>query len=755
MRSETLVKIINWLLLLIVVGTPLFYLRTTVYPYITAKSFFFYALVEILFALWVALAIFDSRYRPKKSWILIALLVFLGALLLTSFTGEDLWRSFWSTQERMIGVFGFLHFGALALVVASMGRELHWKKIWIASIGTAVVISIIAFIQLKIPNILLNEPIGQRPGATFGNPTFFAGYLLFNIFLTAYLFLSRESNERRPAWYKWIFGSALVIQVAALFLTQTRGDILGLAAGLFVVTALFALCTPPAHFPLLFRSRRFYAGALAAILLFGGLFWMTRKNVLWGSIPGLRRFADISLEDEGLFPRLHAGKVAWEGFLERPFVGWGWENFNIPFNAKYDPMLLSLSYQETRFDKPHNLFLEYLVTGGMVLFLAFLFLIGVFAWRVFRDRDALRRAMVLGAFAAYLVRSAFVFDTMGPLLMLFLFIGWVASDTWNEKIRTEHNPPLHRTVPFVAFGISLCAGLALVYVVNVQSLFATRNQFFGFTNFVRQRHATATKNFEYAIALWSPWRWNFARDYAAATAEAYFYGKDCKTSSGAPCVPDEVVRRAIEKAEQASREHPVDAYGHYMLVDLYNQTSEVSPEEYPKRAEAEAKKALELSPNRQQVYFSLAKTKLIQGKKAEALALVEQGLALNPEVPDAHFYVGVILLDQEEWKRGYEEVQEALRLGRRWKNGSEARVVGNMFANGGYLSDAILLYEKSLELESGDPETLYQLGAAYYFAKRRDEAKKIFFELIEKVDVVKSPAYSEMKPILDALGIVP
>ena len=36
------------------------------FPFITGKNFFFRIVVEILFALWAAAAIFDKKYRPRQ-----------------------------------------------------------------------------------------------------------------------------------------------------------------------------------------------------------------------------------------------------------------------------------------------------------------------------------------------------------------------------------------------------------------------------------------------------------------------------------------------------------------------------------------------------------------------------------------------------------------------------------------------------------------------------------------------------------------
>ena len=191
MSERTLLRTLNIILLVIVVGTPLFFIGKSVYPYTFTKTLFFQAGVELLFAFWAVLAVSIPSYRPKRTPVMLALAAFGAALLIATAFAVDPWRSFWSTQERALGVFTFLHFVALPVVLSSLGKQVWWKKLWYASLCTSVLVGVLAFIQLYVPDVLLIEQIGDRPGATFGNPTFFAGYLVFHIFIALYFLLQR------------------------------------------------------------------------------------------------------------------------------------------------------------------------------------------------------------------------------------------------------------------------------------------------------------------------------------------------------------------------------------------------------------------------------------------------------------------------------------------------------------------------------------------------------------------------------------
>jgi O-antigen ligase/tetratricopeptide (TPR) repeat protein len=766
MSKEHLLKSIKIILFIIVLGTPLFYFSKSVYPYSLSKTFFFQSCVEILFFLWLYLALIDRRYRPTFTPLFKALAIFLGILTVTAILGVDPWRSFWSTEGRAIGIIAFYHFAVFALVISSLKNEIPWKSILYTSMGTASSISALAFLQLRFPSLLLQaEPVLSRPGSTLGNPTFLAGYLLFHVFIGLYFVfrhvLSRESGKFGLAGLlkTLIFLAALAINTYAVFLTQTRGAILALAAGIFFLLILFGIEPPASKFGFL-EKRKLYAAICIIILIAGAGFWLTRSSAVWDKIPGINRFKNISFSSEdtslgGIAPRLIAFKAAWKGFSERPFLGWGWDNFNIVFNKYYDPKVLGVSYGETRFDKPHNFILEYLVVGGLPALLAYAAVFGFFIWESWKIKNRVFGKMVVAALAVYFTNNLFVFETIGPLIMWFLFIGLIDGLYRGDQENIVGGESKHErqiTVSNKNFaGIVLAvAAVGLVYFINFLPSKAAYYQYQGFNyydykNYDNKNPLRSILNFKEALRIWSPYNWNIKRDYALVTAEMYFYNPEI--------VPRGEVRQAIRAMEEVAAEHPKDAYNHYALVDMYNQVSNIDPLNILPAAEREAQIALQLSPDRQEVYFSLAKTKHLLGDNATALELLEKALTLNPKVPDAHFYYGLIAFADNKPDLGYKEIKQAIELGRKWKTADEPRVVANFFADSGHLTEAVDLYKASLVLDPNSLETKVKLGIAYYFLGQKEAAARYILEVAKEFDFKTSPSYNELKPIFEDLGL--
>ncbi|HUX36116.1 MAG TPA: tetratricopeptide repeat protein, partial [Candidatus Paceibacterota bacterium] len=255
-------------------------------------------------------------------------------------------------------------------------------------------------------------------------------------------------------------------------------------------------------------------------------------------------------------------------------------------------------------------------------------------------------------------------------------------------------------------------------------------------------------SFQSSIDIWSPYGWNFKRDYAIAVAGQYF--------NYPGTVSNEDVLKAVKAMEEVRDEHPEDAFNHYALINVYNEVASINKEKYTQEAEAEAKIALEISPGRQEIYFYLAKTKTIEGDYAGALSLLKTALDENPNVPDSHFYYGLLAYATGDNNTGYNEVKTAMAMGRQWSTFNEPRVIAGFFADSGHLAEAIELYKTAWDMSShSDIDSEIKLGVAYFYQKQYAEAKSYLEDAVGRIDITKSPSYAQLEPIFRQLGINP
>jgi O-antigen ligase len=109
-------------------------------------------------------------------------------------------------------------------------------------------------------------------------------------------------------------------------------------------------------------------GIVALIVVAGGL-WLARDTAFVRSIEPLARLTSITYSEGTIMSRFMNISMAWEGFKERPILGWGQENYAAVFDKNYNPAMYA---QEPWFDRTHNVILDWLIAGGILGLLAYL-----------------------------------------------------------------------------------------------------------------------------------------------------------------------------------------------------------------------------------------------------------------------------------------------------------------------------------------------------------------------------------------------
>jgi tetratricopeptide (TPR) repeat protein/O-antigen ligase len=168
------------------------------FPFITGKNFSFRIIIEIITLSWLILALRDHKYLPKFSWILCGASILVIIMAVADFFSANPFKSFWSNYERMEGLVTLLHLLAMLIVTGTMfTAEKMWNWLLHLCISSSLFLSIYALLQ-KSGELSIDQG-GVRIDATLGNATYLAIYLVFNIFLIAFFFLSRTSSHARDS----------------------------------------------------------------------------------------------------------------------------------------------------------------------------------------------------------------------------------------------------------------------------------------------------------------------------------------------------------------------------------------------------------------------------------------------------------------------------------------------------------------------------------------------------------------------------
>ena len=431
------------------------------FPYITGKNFAFRILVEFALLCYVLLALREPKYRSRASHIMWAVVAFVAWMAVATIFSVDPIKSFWSNFERMEGYVSLLHLFAWFIVAGAM---LTVDKLWNAFLNTSIFVATVqggwALMQVT-GYATISTQSGARADTTFGNATYLAVYLLINFFLTLYV-LARTKDSRNKVTLQALYGTALVLQLCGIFFTETRGAILGLGVGL-VIAALYLLFFERGKES---RTLRHIAiGAVAFVVIFTGAIYAMRDSAFIKEVPAFRRLASISLSETTVTSRLkYIWPMAFNGALERPVAGWGQENFSFVFNKYYQPGMYN---QEAWFDRAHNQFLDWLVAGGIPAFLLYLSLYMLMTVAIFRARElsALERAALLGLLAGFAFNNIFVFDNLVSGMYFFALLAYLHS------LSSRQTPSLYFSKPLGDQALAVAAPvLAAVVLLGGWSL---------------------------------------------------------------------------------------------------------------------------------------------------------------------------------------------------------------------------------------------------------------------------------------------
>ncbi|MBP9855809.1 MAG: O-antigen ligase family protein [Candidatus Pacebacteria bacterium] len=395
---------------------PLLVISDLLFPFIAGKGFFFRIVVELILAAWILLALRDQQYRPRRSPLVWAGAIFIIILILATIFGVDPLKSFWSNFERMEGLSLYLHLAAYFTVLISMFKsEKWWRYFFFTTLGVSIVVSLHAIRQLL--GLTDIHQGGARIDANFGNASYLAVYLLFHLFLSAWLWASSKVKN-----YYGLVALALLwlVQLVLLYHTATRGAIIGFILGIMVTALIIGFKKGG-------RARALALAVPVIILIGAGTFYLIRNTELVQKSPVLERFANMSLSEGTVQSRFLIWRLSLSGVGENPILGWGPENYNIVFNKYYDARLWP---QEQWFDRSHNIYLDWLIHAGLLGLISYLSILALAFWSLIKiiknnPSQLLAGSLGVGLLVSYMVHNFFVFDNLVSYFLFLSVIGYI------------------------------------------------------------------------------------------------------------------------------------------------------------------------------------------------------------------------------------------------------------------------------------------------------------------------------------------
>ncbi len=704
------------------------------FPYITGKNFLFRIIVEVVAALYILLAIRDPKYRPRASWILWAALAFVAWMAIATVFAADPIKSFWSNFERMEGYVGLMHlFAYFVIAGVVLSAENLWNRFFNTSIGISMVMGVYALLQgLQLFGFHPSSQSGARADTTFGNATYLAVYMLFNIFITIYM-LARQG--RLSQTMQALYGVALVLQFTGLYLTQTRGALLGVIGGLLISMIWVAWRARQAEWRGL---RRWAVGGIAAMVVLAGVFFALRSASLLPQSGTLGRLASISTSDLTTMSRFqYIWPTAFKGAAERPLVGWGQENFSYVFNQHYQPGMWN---QEQWFDRAHNQFLDWMIAGGFPAFLLYISFFVLVAWSIIRSRDLSvpQQAALLGLLAAYAFNNLFVFDNLTSSIYFFAILAFayglsreeLPGRLWLSKAVGNHGVAI--AAPIVVILVAT-AGWALNApgLARAGSLVRTISY--------TQDPAATLENFNNTLDT-GVWPGTALGYQETAEQLATFAGGSIASSQATSDIKQGYYKAAVGAMQELMAQRQGDARLELFASGLYAQFGQL------KEALTHAQKALELSPGKQQILFQLGLTYLNSGDKQKALETFKQAYDSAPENPQSLVYYAM-----GQYYAGNRTAADALITERFGSvvvdNDQLLQIYGNLKMYDRYIA----IWKLRVEKNPKDFNTNLSLASAYY-ASGNKAATIAQLKAMQQLDPAKA---GQLQSLIDQLNAMP
>ncbi|MEK7627594.1 MAG: O-antigen ligase family protein [Patescibacteria group bacterium] len=642
--------------------SPLFLapLGIILFPDAFAKAIFLRIVIEIIFAL----AIFSILKKPvafKIKPLFWAFLFLWLIMTVSTFASPQPHQSWWDLQYRSLGFFFYSHlFILLFIIIYFIKDEKMWDRIFTVIISIGGVVSAIGILQwfgvyFKAAYITVGGL--DRPGATLGNPNTFGAYLVILLPITL-LYLLR-SLKKRPLFNigAVFFGVIFALEIGGLAVANSRAAILGFIASLIIFTLLYN-----------FQKTWIKKAAFSALIF---LIIFSIAGIKIGFLKDtfiFNRFASL-ISSSGA-TRLTAWQSGLKSFLDRPFFGFGPENFAIAFDRNYNPFFGTMpGLDEHWWGRAHNFIIEWLTTLGIIGFAAYLSVYGYMFFHLNHIRKEIKNSnsaatatMLISVFAGYFTYSFFNFDTPAVLTLIFILWGYSyflisGHSEATTKIKTIILPKIAK------YGlISVLFILILVFwrynlkpfIVNARANKAEVNYLNNPEKFFNDYIKITEKSgyIEHDLNL---------RFYSSAIKYANWLSQNGK-------IEDSIAKRKIligllEKNLQIQQYYTRDylflgdSYSYLITLENKNKTENFA------KARNYYLKAIELSPERQEGQIGLAHLYRIAGQYDEAIKILLEIIALNDRYGPAHLWLAINYFYKNEIEIGIKELKKVLNSG--------------------------------------------------------------------------------------------
>lgn len=382
------------------------------FGYEQIKVFCFLSLMTLCGLLWMG-------REFKWSGVSIAGGMFILVLFLTSFFGIDLKISLLGTQPYFQGAVLYAYLFLFFLIVSSSKIKLEiWAKVLA---GSATFVGILAIKDWILFNILGQQipTYAGRVVSTFGQPNFYAGYLLLT--LPFFIFLLKHGRQ------SFYILAGFLITISAIILSESRVAFLLLS----ILLLIFLSWELPRR-KLIFTSLGFVLLAAFIFAIFFGAGFLEKE------LKDISQTTNPDLTQIGVEKRYYFWPILWELVLEKPLTGYGLENIAPVFskyfeankhvlfeeNLKVKPYFFGL--KDLYLDRSHNYILDLLMFSGILGLMSWILLFVVIVKKINTKQIPIgTKNVLITCLILYLIWIQFQNQSVVHLMYFWLLAGIV------------------------------------------------------------------------------------------------------------------------------------------------------------------------------------------------------------------------------------------------------------------------------------------------------------------------------------------
>lgn len=382
--------------------------------------------------------------------------IFALGLLVSAVLTDVRYTAFYGTYQRNLGAFSYLALATLCLAAMLSFDSTNVKQVRNILLGVGAILTLYGLMQIagKDPLhwVLTYGPVI----GTLGNPDFMSATVGVVAIATAWYVLGENIF-----WQRAVGAAALIVE---LYVVRKTGSMQGLLVSIFGIS-MIALVV------LWQRSRKI---GISAVVFVGVLFVPTTLGLL--NKGPLAAF----LYRSSIKNRIDYWHAALSMFKAHPFSGVGLDRFFENYGI-YAPQIQVVQGQQT--NNAHNVFLQLLATGGLIVILPYLFLLGVIFYssiRTIKSAKGQGQIDVAALFAiwfALLLISMVSIDNLGVAVWFWISGGTlygvaearknhdVVKPNANKKKGTSKKSPSSGSANYLAPVASLVVAIIVLLLV--------------------------------------------------------------------------------------------------------------------------------------------------------------------------------------------------------------------------------------------------------------------------------------------------